>query len=255
MGESSVKHQRNRKRSEALSLLVESRLPAEYIVTGDHDAWPLISMALLSRMTTTLRHIMDLAPRGCGVDAGTLLRSLYEHLVHFAWLAADPSTARIEEWHKNDLRMRLAADDDARRRGVKLYTDQQFAQFKQQVAAMKGNRLKVEQLADAADKAWDGRLQAVGLGPASQPKSFRGLYAFVYRNYSAGAHPSLRGLNPVVEDATATRKRVVLEGPYEGSGPYGMATVLYALALYVAAASLQWPDTDDVEAVFEQYPW
>ncbi len=59
---------------------------------------------------------MDLEPRGRAVDAGTLLRSLYEHLVHFAWLAADPSTARIQEWHKHDLQMRLKADNDARRR-------------------------------------------------------------------------------------------------------------------------------------------
>jgi hypothetical protein len=249
------RHELIQKRGEALALLVESHLPLEVNVTGDHDAWPLISAGLLSRMTTTLRHIMDLAPRGQGVDAGTLLRSLYEHLVHFAWLAADPSRARIEEWHKNDLRMRLAADDDARRRGVPLYSDQQRAEFQRQVAAMTGRPLKLEQLAEAADKAWDGRLEAIGLGSASQPKSFRGLYAFVYRNYSAGAHPSLRGLNPVVEDVTVTRKRIVVEGPYDGSGPYGLATVLYAVALYVAAAALQWPDTDDVEAVFERYPW
>jgi hypothetical protein len=73
-------------------------------------------------MTTTLRHIA-LQPLGRAVDAGTLVRSLYEHLVHFAWLAADPSPARMEEWRKNDLQMRLRADNDARLRGEKLYTD------------------------------------------------------------------------------------------------------------------------------------
>ena len=74
---------------------------------------------------------------------------------------------------------------------------------------------------------------------------------FFYRNYSAAAHPSLRGLNPVIEEITQTRKRVVLERPYEGpSGPYGMATVIYALALYVASESLGWPVEEDVEAAF-----
>jgi hypothetical protein len=227
------------------------RLPVDHTVTGDHDAWPLVSIALLSRMTTTLRHIIALEPLGRAVDAGTLVRSLYEHLVHFAWLAADPSPARMEEWRKNDMQMRLRADNDARLRGQKLYTDEDHAAFKAQVAAMTGNDLRLDQLGDAADKAWAGKLRATGLGPATQPMSFRGLYAFVYRQFSAGAHPSSMGLNPVVEDITQTRKRVALEGPYEGpSGPYGMATVIYALALHVASASLGWPVEEDVEAAF-----
>src|SRR5262245_2860974 len=77
-------------RANELAALVESRLPSEHTATDDHNAWPLIAEALLSRMTTTLRHIMQLAPLQRGVDAGILLRSLFEHLVHFAWLAADP---------------------------------------------------------------------------------------------------------------------------------------------------------------------
>jgi hypothetical protein len=80
------------------------------------------------------------------------------------------------------------------------------------------------------------------------------MYAIVCRYQSASAHPSAMGLNVVVQDITADRKRVVLEGPYERRGPYGMATVLYALALYVAAASLGWPDPDEIEAAFQRYP-
>jgi hypothetical protein len=234
--------------------LVECRLPAEYIATGDHDAWPLIGAAFLSRMTTTLRHIMDLQPRGRVVDAGTLLRSLYEHLVQFAWLAADPSPARIEEWRRDDLQKRLTADNDARLRGVELFTDQGRRDLENQIASMTGKPLVLEQLAQAADKAWAGELDVVGHGPSSQVKSFRGLYAIVYRNYSAGAHPSYRGLNPVVEDITDTRKRVVLERPYQGGGPYGLSTVIYSLALYVAASAVGFPDPDDVEAAFQRYP-
>ena len=41
----------NRRRADALTALVTERLPAEYDVTGDHDAWPLIGTALLSRAT------------------------------------------------------------------------------------------------------------------------------------------------------------------------------------------------------------
>jgi hypothetical protein len=82
---------RNRRRAEALAALVEERLPLEYDVTGDHEAWPLLGAALLSRATSTLRHVFDAGRGGQSVDAATLGRSLYEHIVHFAWLAADPS--------------------------------------------------------------------------------------------------------------------------------------------------------------------
>src|SRR5215211_1964733 len=108
-------------------------------------------------MTTRLRHILDLQRRGRAVDTGTLLRSLYEHVVHFAWLATDPSAARIEEWRKDDLRRRLIADNDARKRGVELYTDQARETLKLQVAGMSGNPLVLEQLAQSADEAWVGR--------------------------------------------------------------------------------------------------
>ena len=45
-----------------------------------------------------------------------------------------------------------------------------------------------------------------------------------------------------------------LEEPYEGSGPYGMATVIFGLSLLIAAAALGWPKSVDVEAIFERYP-
>ena len=65
----------------------------------------------------------------------------------------------------------------------------------------------------------------------------------------------MRGLNPVVEDITATERRVVLERAYgeEIQGPYGMATVIYSLALYVAAESLGWPERESIEAAFRRY--
>ena len=248
------RRRRIRRRAEALRRLVAGRLPAEHAVTGDHDAWPLIGAALLSRMTMTLAHIIHLMRYGQGVDAGTLVRSLYEHLLHFAWLAADPSAARIEEWRKDDLQRRLTADEDARQRGAKLFTDEERARLREQVASMTGDRLRFDRLAEAADEAWAGKLPATGLGSPSEPNSFRGLYAFVYRNYSGTAHPSYRGLNPVVQDLGPQRYRVVLEGGYEGRGPFGQATVIYALALYVAAASLGWPATTDVEAAFSRFP-
>jgi hypothetical protein len=240
------------KRAHALAALVRAHLPAEFDAHGDNDAWPLIATGLLSRMTTTLEQLMTLRPHGLAVDAGTLVRSLYEHVVHLAWLAADPSAERIEEWRKDDLSNRVTTENDARRRGTKLFEDDEFEALKAQVAALKGNKLFLEQLADAADKHWAGKLP--GMGKSTTVKSFRGTYVFLYRNYSGTAHPTYRGLNPVIEDVSLTRKRVVLEAAGSVTPPYGLATVIYAQALFVAAASLDWPAKDDVLAAFERFP-
>lgn len=238
------------RRGRALRGFIGSRLPAEFDVTGDRDAWPLVGTALLSRATTTLDSILHLHPRGQATDAGTLLRSLYEHVVHLAWLASDPSAERLEEWRKDDLTSRLVADAECRERGVELFTDEDRAKLQAQVESMRGRKLVLVNLAVAADKHWAGQLPA--MKSHQELTSFRGLYAILYRQYSGTAHPGYRGLNVVLQDITATCKRVVLEGPSKGHGPYGMATVIYALGLYVASQSLGWPAAQDVDAVFEQ---
>ncbi len=229
--------------------LVQARLPMEFEVAGDHDAWPLVATALLSRAASTLRHVGDASRGGQDADAATLARSLYEHVVHLGWLAASPTSERLEEWRKHDFNQRLVADADARRCGETLLNDAERAALEAQVETMQGNRLVLEQLAIAADKHWAGTLP--GMRTHRETRSFKGLYALVYRKYSGTAHPGFIGLNPVIEDITATRKRVVLEKPTDTpTGPLGMANVVYALGLYVAAETLGWPDADAVSAAF-----
>jgi Family of unknown function (DUF5677) len=232
--------------------LVVERLPIERDVHGDHDAWPLVGAGLVSRTTTTMQHLLDAQRRGRMADGSTLARSLFEHVVHLAWLAANPSAARIQEWRRYDLRSRVVAADDAAQRGIELISPPDLAQLKAQVAGLTGrDRLTLETLTIEADKHWANRLP--GMGTSRQKESLRGFYAILYRNYSGVAHPSFRGLNPVVEDVTGTRKRVVLEKHYAGSGPYGMATIIYAFGLYISSASLGWPDAARVSAAFDRY--
>jgi hypothetical protein len=221
-------------------------------VTGDADAWPLIGTGLVSRMTTMLGSVLDLQHAEREIDAGILVRSLYEHAVHLAWLAADPSAVRLEEWRKHDLVSRLKADTDARQRGVQLLTGPDRAKLEAQIARMTGTELKLANLAIAVDGRWADMLP--GMGTQDEVKSFRGLYAILYRHYSGVAHPTYRGLNHVVEDLSPTRRRVVLEARYEDNGPYGIATAIFALALYVVANTLGWPRPDEINAIFERYP-
>lgn len=240
------------RRGRELVEVAARHFPHEFEVTGDADAWPFVAAALVSRMTTTLCSILELYPAQLEADAGILLRSLYEHAVHLAWLGADPLGERIEAWRKHDLIQRLKADADARERGIELFSDKDRADLQADVDRMRGEKLVLADLACAADQHWAGKLPGMGASP--QARSFRGLYATVYRHYSGVAHPSFRGLNRVIEDLDATRRRVHLEAQYEGNGPYGLTTVVFALGLYVTANTLGWPRDREIEAAFKRHP-
>ena len=240
-------------RAGALMELVTSRLPADFDVTGDHDAWPLIGHAFWSRMTGTLDSVFRLRPTRRGSDPMTLVRSLYEHTVHFAWLAADPSAERTGEWRRHDLTERLKADNDARSIGVELFTPAQRQAVEAQRDALPGvDSLVLANLAAEADDHWEGKVE--GLQSRHELRSFRGLYATAYRFQSGLAHPGERSLHPVVQDLTATRKRVMLEDSFEGRGPYSMATTIYALGLLIGEHSLGWPRKAEVNAIVARYP-
>ena len=239
------------RRGRDLMTLVTERLPQDFDVAND-GPWPAIGIGLLSRMVTTLGSMLDIQPGRRELDAATLGRSLYEHAVHLAWLAADPSAQRLEEWRKDDLVARLRADADMRRHGVKLLTDERRAELQSEVKTLVGNPLKLEQLAIAADKHWKTRVP--GLVGASLLTSFGGLYASLYRYYSGTAHPSMIGLNRVTSDLPNGGRQVHLENESEAMRPYGMATVVFALALHVAALAFGWPSKDEVNAVFERNP-
>jgi hypothetical protein len=240
-------------RGRELYNLAARHFPQEFSVSGDRDAFPLIGTALVSRMTGTLRSILALQGEGREADAATLLRSLYEHTVHLGWLAADPTAKRIQEWKKDDLESRLKADADMRERGAPLLTDQERSAIKQQIAVLHGNGLEpVTNLAVAADKRWEGTLP--GMGAHGDVKSFRGFYALIYRNSSGFAHPTYRGLNAVGAEVGPGRQQVWLEDRYEGTGPYGMATLIFGFGLYLSSAALGWPDAKEIGAIFERHP-
>lgn len=232
--------------------LVTRELPREYEVTSDSDSWPAIATGLLSRMTTSLGSILDLQPAQRLTDAAILVRSVYEHAVHFAWLAAAPNAERIEEWRRADLCARIKADDDTSARGVPMLRPEVRAAFEAELVTLRGHDLNLADLAIAADAHWAGKLP--GMGAHTEIESFRGWYALLYRYYSGMAHPSVRGLNAVFDRLTATRRRIRLESDYVGNGPYGMATAVYAMALLVAARSLGWPASDEVLAIFGREP-
>jgi hypothetical protein len=183
-------------------------------------------------------------------DAGTLVRSLYEHVVHLAWLGADPSAARLAEWRKVDLVARLKTDRDGRDHGTPLLEDR--AAMERQVAALAGReRLVLVDMAAEADKAWEGKLEE--LGPPKTPRSLRGLYAILYRHTSGTAHPGFRGINAVVTDLSPADRQVHLEENPDEWSPFSTGVIVYALGLLITGEALGWPGRGEIADLVAAY--
>jgi hypothetical protein len=79
------------------------------VAPGGSDPWKVWSMALLDRCCHSLETILSIADRE--VDAAILTRSLYEHVVAFAWSAMDPETnlKRLDAW-ESEQRQKMLTD-------------------------------------------------------------------------------------------------------------------------------------------------
>jgi len=238
-------------RAAALIASAEPHLEIEGDPRGPVGPWPLVGSGLLVHATSSLRSIVfRLAPDGAHNDASRLLRSLYDHVVTFAWLASDPPSL-LPVWRKSDLQERLKMDREARSAGEQLLADDVREQMERDVAGIDGNAPDLASKAVIADRHWAPRIdefRADGLG------SLRGLYTILFRQHSGLVHATMRGLNHVSVDLEPPRRRIAMEDVApEGSGPYGMATVVYGLGLLVAAQALGWPDAGEVERIFDRF--
>jgi hypothetical protein len=238
------------RRGRQLIGLVRPSLPLDVRVQGPVDAWQLVGPGLLARQVGALEALFALRPLDRQADAFVLLRSLYEHAVTFAWIAADPEEDRHRRFLKSDAAARVAADEDARKVGVPLLDGENRQKFEEQRERLPEQMPNLLQRAEAADEHWVGKIPA--LENSSETRSYRGLYAIAYRHHSAIAHPSLMGLNMVTVDLPGGLKRVQLEGrDPEMNGPFGLGPILFAFSLYIAGQTLGWPKAAAIDRVFE----
>jgi hypothetical protein len=235
--------------------IVREHLPVEVDDPGRTATWPVVGLALIARAAGTLEAMVELEPTDHPSDSATLARTLYEHVVHLAWLAAAPRPARLEEWQKDDLRRALVADKEMRERGGSgLLEPGEMAPLKARFKEMKGNPLNLADLALAADRYWAGKLP--GIGEHTARESFRGIYAVIYRYTSTRAHPTYRGTNAVIKRLSDSRSRVHMErdDARAGYSLLGTGTIILSLALYVCNEVLGWHVRDRVNEIFERFP-
>jgi hypothetical protein len=164
-------------RAAALISTAEGHLKVEGDRSIAGDILPLTSSGLLVHATSCLKSIIfRLGPDGALNDASRLLRSLYDHVVTFAWIASDPA-AHLPAWRKADLQERLTMDREAHAAGEQLLADDVRLEMERDVVGIEGRAPDLASKALLADRHWAPRiheLQADGLG------SFRGLYRFSF---------------------------------------------------------------------------
>lgn len=181
--------------AERLCSLFEARLPLAIESDGQEDDWNVIGPAMLAGAVRHLRAIAQLQTSlPSGVISWQLVRSMFEYVATYCWIAADPAT-RTEQWLKSDYVQRLKLDNDFRELGDELLAKderQRIVDFRPEAAEMPGSLVD---RAKQADAAWADRVRELAASLPEENRSFRALYPLIYRNASRFTHPSSHAVN------------------------------------------------------------
>lgn len=235
-------------RSQRLLQVIDRYLPAAKHSTGAHDDWQLAGPALIARGVRGLHAVRALRPALCNLDAGVVVRSMFEHVVTFAWLAVD-HTARMPIWVKYDRQQRIRMDNDCRSAQMPLLSDEVHAQYVAEIAAIAGELPSLLNRAEAADSHWSTVIAEHP--PSSDRTSFRGIYRTLYRHGSALAHATHYGLHPIIEDHEPGVFVIGPERIEDTTNSFTLAPVVLGMGLVISGVALGWPSMDELNEAFD----
>lgn len=225
----------------ALVDLVESNLPQRFY--SKDEAWRMLGAAMVVRMSDTTRSILALTRSGFSGDAMILLRTLYEQIVIYCWIAINPEE-HLDRWKEDAEYQQFKLHNDALPFDAQVLTASEL----EQVAKAK----KLQNIADLAgdiDRYWPSRISGFR-APRKEPNdilTFRGLYVAVYRIASRETHTKPHALDPYC--VVDRNPRIVRQASHGPSHYWSLAVPLYAQALLVCYEQLKWPDPDRVRAI------
>jgi hypothetical protein len=203
-------------------------------------------------MLGTADSLLCLSALERAADSLVLSRSLYEHAITLAWLTGDKDQAlhRIALLQHDDYEHRGKADREiAQLRGQGVLTEENREMIAQ--ATNQAGRRKLPpftERASVADAEWGERFGfATGRNPLA---SLRAAYSTLYRFGTAFAHPTLLGLNPVI-DRTPTASVAFIEKGDQGAKSMVLVPNLLAIALVIGSDLLGRPRMSEINAVFE----
>ena len=229
-------------------LLFEARLPLAIESDGREDEWNVIGPAMLAGAARHLRAIVHLQKRFPSAVIGwQLVRSMFEYVATYSWIAADPAT-RAEQWLKSDYVQRLKLDNDFHELGDGFLTDEarrRVADFRPEAAEMPGSLVdRTKQ----ADEAWADQVRELAGSLPEENRSFRALYPLIYMNGSRFTHPSSHAVNAFVGGALP-RLAIGQEKPLERDlALIGSGILALGLAVAVTATPTLGLNLDEIQA-------
>ena len=232
--------------TDELLALVAARLPERFYLSGE-PIWRACLTAFIARITGIVESMRPLAHPDRQSDALILLRSLYEHLVTFLWLAVDPEP-RVRDWYGDTMRQRRTVALEALTYGVEgVMTDDQLR------AAEEADNLKpLQQLARDVDAFWGPRIEGLYVQPASGTKhllTLEGLYLGIFRLASESAHATAQSVGPWAREERGDRLLVTLQPRASNLTWSGLAIPLFGMALVIGHERLGWPDEAQVQVI------
>ena len=247
-----------------LQAIVRSRLPMRYY--PGETFWSMFVGATLTRMCDTVDSLLALMSDDHHVDGQTLLRSLYEQVVTFAWISIEPESRQVR-WGGTGLAERLKLRNDAEQFGETIMSGDETEDVRNRLGIgieeddrCGGTRKRKDPLPDRilpptvqraleADRYWSARID--GLHPSTHLLGFRGLYVGVYRLGSQAAHASMQALDPYVQ---ADGNRRVVNHPRPGPRiTWGLIPPLLGIAMIIAAEQVNWIDEAIVRDLVDRY--
>jgi Family of unknown function (DUF5677) len=226
-----------------LEHLVSASLPLD--LPPDATWWDAHCAAMISRMTDSVESIAALIRADRAVDAGALIRVLYEAVTKFCWIAVDPDV-RYAPWQADAIAWDRKLVNDARAHGVELETP---VVDEDALGVPVVEMPPMVQLAKEVDEHWGGQLvgfEAAGHGLGSLV-TFRELYVPLYRTLSEAVHSRPDVMRAYM--AVGSHFWLMGEGAGDASMFFPLVVPLYAQALLVCHQRLGWPDPDQIVAI------
>lgn len=233
-----------REAADEMKAMAEGRFPFAVDLEANGDlasfAWPAAAAGLLARGISIMDTTATLAEEGRMADAQVSLRVMLEHSVVFCWIAIDPER-NLTEWRRWDDFRRLRVHNDASKYGVDVLSAERLEEI-----GKPPRPRSVVDLAVLVDRHWSGQSQGFR---DDEIRTFRGLYAAVYRRSSALIHPTQEGME---RHMGSTDRGIVIgldELQAKPRAPVGFAVPMMAFMLIVYAHHFGWPDEEIVSAL------
>lgn len=223
--------------------LVRRRLPERFYRGEGH--WRLLGAALIARVAGIVESVAALVSRERYTDAQILVRSLYEHVLTYCWIAIEPE-ARVYEWRDHAVVQRRRLHNDASSFGIhNLLTEAQYAE-----AAELDEIKRLIERADEVDRFWSERIRGFRPGGFGTILNFRGLYTGLYRPTSRIVHAQIETVDDCV-DLEAYPRKPALVHMEQGDELFwsALACPLFCMALLVNAYRFGWPDEETVRGI------